>query len=77
MPEQFDLFISYAHEDNRDQHAGKVNAIRDAILEHHRTAFPNDPLHIFFDEVAIATDNDPNSHIHSFKSATAQQGLYP
>ena len=65
MPEQFDLFISYAHEDNRDQHAGKVTAIRDAILEHHRTAFPNDPLRIFYDAFAIATDKYQNSHIHS------------
>lgn len=55
MPEPFDLFISYAHEDNRGEHTGKVTAIRDAILEHHRLAFPNDPLHIFYDEVDIVT----------------------
>ena len=54
-PMPFDLFVSYAHKDDRGEHAGKVTALVEAILARHADAFPNDPLSIFFDTEAIVT----------------------
>jgi hypothetical protein len=54
-PLPFDLFVSYAHDDDRRQHEGRVTALVEAIRARHAEAFPNDPLHIFFDVVDIVT----------------------
>jgi F-box protein 11 len=48
-PDEFDLFVSYAHKDDGD---GWISALLDAIrAEHH--AFTSVPLRIFFDREAI------------------------
>ena len=55
MPPRYDLFISYAHADDRGPHAGKVTALVDAIRARHVEAFPNDPLKEFFDVQLLVT----------------------
>ena len=48
-PDEFDIFVSYAHKDDSD---GWIGALLDAIrAEHH--AFTSVPLRIFFDREAI------------------------
>lgn len=51
----FNLFVSYAHEDNQGVHAGKVTALVEAIRARHAEAFPNDPLKDFFDVADIVS----------------------
>ncbi len=53
-PGEFDLFVSYAHKDDRD---GWVAALVDAIRAEH-AQFTNVPLRIFFDREAIRTMDD-------------------
>ena len=52
---RFDLFVSYAHDDDRDDNAGKVTALMEALQTCHVETFPNDPLNVFFDTNAIVT----------------------
>ena len=52
--ERYDLFVSYAHDDDKD---GFVTALANAIQEEHQ-AFTREPLRIFFDRHDIPTGAD-------------------
>jgi ADP-ribose pyrophosphatase YjhB (NUDIX family) len=52
--ERYDLFLSYAHDDDAD---GFVAALADALQQQHQE-FTNEKLRIFFDRHAICTADD-------------------
>ncbi len=59
---EFDLFVSYAHSDDRGENSGKVAAIVDAIkAEYARTI--GAPLSVFFDTEAILAMDDWEARI--------------
>ncbi len=59
---EFDLFVSYAHSDDRGENSGKVSALVDAIkAEYARTI--GAPLAVFFDTEAILAMDDWEARI--------------
>ncbi|MDX2038038.1 MAG: toll/interleukin-1 receptor domain-containing protein [Isosphaeraceae bacterium] len=55
--EAFDLFISYAHKDDRDEHAGKVEALVEAIKADYERVCGT-KLRVFFDTNEIRSMDD-------------------
>ena len=58
----YDLFISYAHADDRDDNRGKVTALVEAIKADYRRV-TGVPLQVFFDTHAIRTMDDWEARI--------------
>lgn len=58
-PDEFDLFVSYAHTDDQD---GSVSALVDTIEQDHRK-FTSEPLKVFFDRKSIQCMDDWESRI--------------
>jgi tetratricopeptide (TPR) repeat protein len=54
---EFDLFVSYARADNRDEHDGKVSVLVHAIATEHER-FAGAPPKVFFDTSEIRTVDD-------------------
>ncbi len=59
---EFDLFVSYAHLDDRDENAGKVAALVDAIKAEFLHSI-GAPLSVFFDTEAIRAMDDWEARI--------------
>ncbi len=57
QPGEYDLFVSYAHSDVRDQGGAFLDGFLQLLREEHRRFAPDD-LHIFFDRDSIRTMED-------------------
>ena len=67
-PDQYDLFVSYAHSDDRD---GWVSALVEGIRQEHAQFTPR-PLAVFFDRQEIRTMDDWEHRIlHGLRSSKA------
>ena len=60
--DEFDLFISYAHADDRGEHAGKVTALVEAIKADYLRV-TGTPLRVFFDTDEIRSMDDWEARI--------------